>query len=86
MNLGELAKGILSDAVLKETYAKTMMRTLFMLESAEETTLDLNPSQVRKERLWSCACARACQFAYVCSCVCENMVCVCVYDCSCAYV
>jgi hypothetical protein len=54
VNLGEVAKNILSDAQLKEQYAKTMMRTLFMLETAEDNSIDLTPQQV-----CACVCARA---------------------------
>jgi len=50
VNLGEVAKGILSDAQLKEQYAKTMMRTLFMLETAEDNSIDLTPEQALELR------------------------------------
>jgi len=50
VNLGEVAKNILSDAQLKEQYAKTMMRTLFMLETAEDNSIDLTPQQALELR------------------------------------
>eukprot|EP00951_Prasinocladus_malaysianus_P013163 scaffold99089_cov19-Prasinocladus_malaysianus.AAC.1 len=48
VNLGSVAKDILEDAQLKEQYAQTMMKTLFMLESAEDSQLKLTSAQ--------CAC------------------------------
>mmetsp|Transcript_34512 Transcript_34512/g.81827 ORF Transcript_34512/g.81827 Transcript_34512/m.81827 type:complete len:398 (+) Transcript_34512:412-1605(+) len=50
IDLGSAVKDILQDAQLKQQYTKTMMTTLFMLETAEDSKLDLSEEQARELR------------------------------------